>query len=151
MAKWFKDGQQQIYFQAVSQSHHAEQAHYWSRFVAFSAISTGLFVLYSGSSPRLVVAMAGITTSVLWAMIQIKSLAYVDSHKDVFHQLYRELWINANDERKETGTLPELKRPISRSVFPWSTTKMGAFFAVIVFFVWSFLFGAELNKLLLKE
>lgn len=66
-----------------------EQEFFWQRFMAFSALHAGLFVLAASNSvirPRLV-TWAGLLLSIAWASVQVLSLHYVDRDKAAYYDL----------------------------------------------------------------
>lgn len=136
--KPFSDAETQ-YFEVLLQLHQSEQSHYWARFVAFSAILTGLIVLYATTDQKGFVALAGSVTSVFWAGIQLKSWTYVRSSKEAFHTLFSEYEQAAIREREQAGKsgFSDTKGVMAKRVDGLrSTTELALWFVGVVLVFW---------------
>lgn len=133
------------YFQVLTQIHHAEQTHYWTRFIAFSAIVTGLFVLLSGTEHKVLVSASGAVTSLFWVVIQLKSLSYVTSQKDEFHKWFAQLQeaVQVEKAKPDATFVSSMAKRVDGIR---SSTELGVIFAVVVFVLWVALFVLEIGK-----
>ena len=135
---------EELYFQTLTQIQQSEQTHYWTRFVAFSAIVTGLFILLSGTEYKVLVSTSGAVTSLFWAVIQLKSLSYVNSQKAEFHSWFAKLEKSVavdNAEPERTWTSSMAKRVDGFA----ATTEMGVMFVLAVFLLWVTLLVLEIT------
>ncbi len=100
-----------------------EAGMFWSRFVAFAAVNTGLMILLANAINKGFIVSAGMVASCFWLYVQAVSRFYVESHKDEF-------WATVED----IG--------VQRRKVPWyfsiSSTSAGVIFPFIMIVIWFF-------------